>query len=113
MVSDLDVAKRLVHISQSAKERRLEFNLTFRKLKSLLNTKKCYYTDIQFDDTTNNRLSIDRVDSYKGYIDSNVVACIVRINGLKSNIKTDELELILKGINKFNKKKLKTKHEKI
>jgi hypothetical protein len=66
----------------------------------LLLQKKCFYTGLPFEETGDNSRSIDRIDSAKGYIEGNVVACTVGINGKKSNLSISEIEQIYRGIQK-------------
>jgi hypothetical protein len=79
------------------------FDLSFRKCKRLLMTKRCYYTGKPFDDT--DTLTFDRVDNSKGYTDNNVVACSRSFNELKKNLTVDEITLMYKKItNHLNNK---------
>jgi hypothetical protein len=57
----------------------------------LITVDKCYYTGKVFEESTYSR-SVDRVDSAKGYIDSNVVSCTIDINSKKSNLTNLEIE---------------------
>lgn len=105
-ITDLDVAKKLVHISQSAQSRDIEFNLTFSKTKRLLNTKKCFFTGVPLQlkyHTAPDYLSFDRLDPNKGYTDDNVVACTTQFNKLKANLTPEHIKLIY---NKLKKRKL-------
>lgn len=91
--TDLEVAKKLIKISQSAADRKLEFNLTFETVKRLMTYKNCFYTNKPFSNESenpNNR-SFDRMDSSKGYIEGNVVACTIDINQKKSNMSLEEI----------------------
>ena len=50
--------------------------------------------------------SFDRIDSAKGYVEGNVVACTVDINGKKSNLSLEEIEcLYVKLVNRTGVKK--------
>ena len=84
-VSDLEVAKKMLKIFQSAADRKLEFNLSFESVKKLLSYQTCYYTNKKFEEEGSMARSFDRIDSSKGYVEGNVVACTVDINGKKSN----------------------------
>lgn len=103
-VSDLEVAKKMLKIYQSAADRKLEFNLSFESVKKLLNYQTCYYTNKKFEEEGNYSRSFDRVDSAKGYVEGNVVACTVDINGKKSNLSFEEIECIYKKISPFKEK---------
>ena len=104
-VSDLEVAKKMLKIFQSAVDRKLEFNLNFESVKKLLSYTNCYYTNKRFEEEGNYARSFDRVDSSKGYVEGNVVACTVDINGKKSNLTPEEIECLYKKlvVPKFNR----------
>ena len=102
--SDVEVAKKLLNIYQSAADRKLEFNLSFESVKTLLKFQTCYYTGRKFDNDGPYARSIDRIDSSKGYIEGNVVSCTVDINGKKSNLSDDEIELLYTKIVLHKKK---------
>ena len=102
--SDVEVAKKLLNIYQSAMDRKLEFNLSFESVKTLLKFQTCYYTGRKFDNDGPYSRSIDRIDSSKGYIEGNVVSCTVDINGKKSNLSDDEIELLYNKIVLHKKK---------
>lgn len=87
----------MIKIYQSAVDRKLEFNLSFATVKKLLSYKTCYYTNREFvEDRENSPFarSFDRIDSNKGYVEGNVVACTVDINGKKSNLSLEEIETL-------------------
>jgi hypothetical protein len=102
--SDVEVAKKFLNIYQSAMDRKLEFNLSFESVKTLLKFQTCYYTGRKFDNDGPYARSIDRIDSSKGYIEGNVVSCTVDINGKKSNLSDDEIELLYNKIVLHKKK---------
>ncbi len=106
--SDVEVAKKLLNIYQSAMDRKLEFNLSFDSVKTLLKFPTCYYTGRRFDNEGPYARSIDRIDSNKGYIEGNVVSCTVDINGKKSNLSDDEIELLYNKIVLHKKKSVQT-----
>jgi hypothetical protein len=106
-INDLEVAKKMLKIYQSSADRKLEFNLSFESVKKLLTYQTCYYTNKKFEEEGNYSRSFDRVDSAKGYIEGNVVACTVDINGKKSNLSFEEIECIYKKISPFKEKSQK------
>lgn len=103
-LSDVEVAKKLLNIYQSAMDRKLEFNLSFESVKTLLKFQTCYYTGRKFEQEGPYSRSIDRIDSSKGYIEGNVVSCTVDINGKKSNLSDEEIELLYTKIVLHKKK---------
>jgi len=93
-LTDLEVAKKMINIHQSAMDRKLEFDLSFESVKGILVQEKCYYTGRTFEDEGIYSRSVDRIDSSKGYVDGNVVACTVDFNGKKSNLSIDEIKIL-------------------
>lgn len=93
-ITDLEVARKMLKIYQSAQDRKLDFDLSFESVKKLLSYPTCYYTNRKFDEEGQFSRSFDRVDSSRGYVEGNVVACTVDINGKKSNLSMDEIECL-------------------
>lgn len=98
IISDVEVAKKLVNIHSSAQSRSLEFNLTFECVRKLLEYTTCFYTNVTFTEEGSNARSFDRVDNEKGYVVGNVVACTVDINGKKNNLSIDEIVCLYKKL---------------
>ena len=103
IISDVEVAKKLINIHSSAQSRNLEFNLTFECVKKLLEYTTCYYTNVTFTEEGSNARSFDRVDNEKGYVVGTVVACTVDINGKKNNLSIDEIVCLYKKLAYLNK----------
>jgi len=95
-LTDLEVAKKMIKIYQSAADRNLDFDLSFNTVKKLLLEPSCYYTGKKFEENGIFARSFDRVDSDLGYVEGNVVACTVDINSKKSNLTFEEIENIYK-----------------
>ena len=91
---DIEVAKKMLKIYQSAEDRSLEFDLSFETVKQLLLDPNCYYTERLFEESGPFARSFDRIDSNKGYVEGNVVACTIDINSKKSNLSFEEIELL-------------------
>ena len=106
MVSDVDIAQKLLAIKSSADSRGIEFNLTLRKVKKLLSTKKCYISGVELNKVQkdDNQLTFDRLDNSKGYIDDNVVACSLRMNRLKGELTIEDITMLYKSVVKKSKK---------
>ena len=94
-IPDIEVAKKMINLQQSATSRGIEFDLSFETVKSLLLRTNCFYTEAVFEDEGKLAFSVDRIDSKKGYIEGNVVACTIDINGKKSNLTIDERSCFL------------------
>ena len=107
IITDVEVAKKLINIFQSSQDRKLEFNLSFDYVKKLLEYKTCYYTNIPFTEDGNFARSFDRIDSDKGYIEGNVVACTIDINGKKANLSFEEIACLYIKLSKHNENKPK------
>ena len=103
-LSDLEVAKKMIKIFQSAVDRKLEFDLSFITVKKLLQEPKCYYTGKKFEENGVYARSFDRVDSELGYVEGNVVACTVDINSKKSNLTFEEIETLYKVLSESQSK---------
>jgi len=106
MVSDVDIAQKLLAIKSSADSRGIEFNLSLRKVKKLLRTKKCYISGVELNKVQkdDNQLTFDRLDNSKGYIDDNVVACSLRMNRLKGELTIEDITMLYKSVVKKSKK---------
>jgi hypothetical protein len=101
-ISDLDVAKKLVAIKTSADSRGIQFDMSLRRVRQLLNTKRCFISGLPLNRIQHdpNQLTFDRLDNSKGYTDDNVVACSLRVNKLKDNLTVDEITMLYMAIQK-------------
>lgn len=106
IITDLEVAKKLVAIKTSADSRGIEFDLSLRRVRQLLNTKKCFISGVKLNRIHQdpNQLTFDRLDNTKGYTDENVVACSSRLNKLKDSLTVEEITMIYMAIHKKIKK---------
>lgn len=99
--------KRYTQLRNGALTRHIEFNITQDDIKDQYYKQKelCYYTDLKFNkDCSRKRLSIDRMDSSKGYIKDNIVLCCNIINMMKTDLTMEEFKYFVKAI-KINKLK--------
>lgn len=106
-ITDIEVARKMINIAQSASDRKLEYDLTFNTVKGLMTEDVCWYTGKIFQDEGIYSRSFDRIDSFKGYIEGNVVACTVDFNGKKSNLTLEEIEILYNKLVKPSKKNAK------
>lgn len=76
----------------------LDFDLTVGELIEQYEQqdKICFYTDRAFADFTElksqNTISIDRIDSKKGYTRDNIVLCLYVVNRVKSDLGIEDIE---------------------
>ena len=98
--SDLQVAQKMINIFDNAKKREIPFDLSFKEVKRLLTRKTCYFTGVPMNTIPSHKYqrTFDRVDSFKGYVDGNVVACTQKINGAKDNLSKEEIEALYVGL---------------
>jgi len=89
---DIKFMKCYEHKYHSSLERKIEFKLTFAQFKKLLKTKYCFYTgkpliyDFGVTDKQFNHVSLERLDSSKGYTKENTVAVCHGLNQLRSKL---------------------------
>jgi hypothetical protein len=102
MVTDLEVAKKLVQIEKSATDRGFRFNLTLKTIRILLNTKKCFFTGVVLNDIVQHdcQRTFDRIDNNLGYIEGNVVVCSRKLNMKKGNLSILEIKQLYLGLKK-------------
>lgn len=105
---DCYVARKLNSKAQNARDRGIEFTLSFQAMKNLLSATKCYYTGIELTKAAEaaqkaNDLTIDRIDCTKGYVKGNVVACSYAANQLKAQFEKAGLPGLKAGENVFKK----------
>lgn len=98
-MDDIQIAKKLINLQHSARDRKIKFNVSFRKMKQLMSRKTCYYTGERFTETIIR--SIDRVDNDRGYLDDNIVVCTVKINGIKDNLTLNQIDSLNNKIKQF------------
>lgn len=87
-------------LKRNAKKRNIEFSLTRDYFAQWWNIQeqKCVYCDIPIERMSvvnkskklAKRLSIDRIDNDKGYVEGNLALCCLRCNFIKSNLLTFE-----------------------
>jgi len=84
----------------SAKTRNIAWSITSEYLSSM--PMKCHYTGVEltFISCQINTVSLDRLDSEKGYEPGNVVFCCEKINKMKQDLSVDEFVRLCKVISK-------------
>lgn len=108
-ITDSDVTKKWQSLKSSAGSRGKEFTLSLKKVRKLLEAKRCAYSGVSLTPEQNkpNSKTIDRVDNNLGYTDDNVVACAYRINQIKGDTTVAELKAMYKGVTRHLDKKVK------
>lgn len=114
-VTDDDVARKYLSLRKGAEERGLEFNMSLKRVRQVLTTKKCAITGERIHryigktpaNTPANSLSFDRLDSSVGYVDDNVIAVSHKINQLKANLSLAQILTLYTGITKYQQRKEK------
>ncbi len=83
---------RFIRWKAQAKIRNKEFSISLEFLKTL--PKVCFYTGSVLTCEPNhmNTISLDRIDSSKGYIEGNVVFCCQIINKMKTDLNIEEFK---------------------
>lgn len=98
------VAKFYLNKHKNAFSRGIEFSINLISLRNVLKAKRCYWTGIELTHPplTNSGeyppgykkrpsdVTIERIDSRKGYVKGNVVACSQYANSLKSVFENDQ-----------------------
>jgi hypothetical protein len=92
-MTDLQVAKKMMNLYNSANSRGIEFALSFASVRNLMKAKRCYYSGLlltkQRGKAKATDMTVDRLDSSKGYVKGNVVACCSAVNQFKSVFEDD------------------------
>lgn len=85
----------------NARSRGIEWRLTLEYLESL--ERFCFYTgrELTLKIKEENTLSLDRIDSSRGYVEDNVVFCCADINKMKNKFALEYFLRIVKEINNF------------
>ena len=90
--NDIEIARKMINLHQSASSRNLEFDLSFETVKKLISHTHCFYTGQEFEESGKFGMSVDRLDPNRGYVEGNVVACTVDINAKKANLTILEIK---------------------
>lgn len=89
----------------NARKRNREFNISKEFILNLLEKQenRCYYSgdELTVEPKLYNTLSIDRVDSSKGYTEDNVVLCCQKVNVVKNNLSDIEFINLCKKIARY------------
>ena len=89
---EVETARRLIQTYESAGRRNKQFNLSYFTLKNILKQTHCAYSGLPFKKGPGERLSLERFDNDKGYIDGNVIAVREDINSARASHSVESLE---------------------
>lgn len=96
------------NIQNTSYKRKYEFNITIDYLYELWDKQdgKCYYTLVEMINSAGNRIpnqvSVDRIDSSKGYVKDNIALCCQSINYAKSNYNEEIFRDFLNKVKSIN-----------
>ncbi len=112
--------ERVCNLKIRANAKKVEFNLSKEDLINKYEEQKhkCYYSGLELKITLKgpvqyDTLSVDRIDSLKGYTKENTVLCLNSINMLKSNHKLEDIQTVFKAIYMKQKNNIKVKCKKL
>lgn len=103
-MNDVIIAQKYLNKYHNAKNTGIHFNLSLTSFKNLMRAKRCYYTGIIMTTKRTGKLiratdrTVDRLDSSKGYVKGNVVACCHTANKMKGTIECPKFLIGTKGI---------------
>jgi hypothetical protein len=101
------IMKILRHARERAKKHSLPYNLDYEWVKSNLG-EYCPILGIKFNFNSNKvsdeSLSLDKILPEKGYVKENCKIISYKANRLKSNCSLEEIELIIKYLEKYERK---------
>lgn len=107
---DLYVCDKLRRKADNAQSRGIAFEMTFQAMKNILSAKKCYYTGLELTKPRGSGFplratdrTIDRVDSSKGYVKGNVVACSHVANKVKAEFEQAGIPGLKMGVKVLSK----------
>ena len=103
-IKDKTVARKLTQYEHSANSRGLDFDISFKKMRQLLEQETCYYTGRKFEETGIYAKSIDRIDPNHGYVDANIIACVVDINRKKANLTPEEIIMLSDKLHAYRRR---------
>lgn len=105
-VTDQQVVNKWIQLKERAESKNIDFDLSLTSIRNLLKAKKCFYTgtELTFETNSQRGLSIDRIDSSKGYVKGNVCACTRRVNSIKGNLTSHEIKMLANKLDKLSKK---------
>lgn len=120
-VTDERLVIKWTELRNSAHNRGFEFDVSLKRLRQILNTKRCAFTGVEIHFNPDQSeisvgtgiqahfLSIERVDPNIGYIDTNICAMSATINKLKTNLAPIDIIRMARKLEKLGFGKTKRK----
>jgi hypothetical protein len=113
----LFVANKYRWLVKNAAVRAIEFALTIEELSSILKSQICYFSGEELvhyehsreemtangEEHPDNYLTVDRINSDKGYVSGNVVVCAKNINAMKDRMSSEQFEQVIAAKKMFGK----------
>jgi hypothetical protein len=90
-----------LNYQKTAKLRKKEFNLTKEFIEKLfLKNDKCYYSNLPLEWNVGDQgiVTLDRIDSSKGYTEDNVVLCRLDVNLMKRDMTIEHFNFLIKAL---------------
>lgn len=99
---DMTLDKKIKEWKTKAKKRNIEWNLTTEYIKSI--PMVCFYTgeELTVDRNKDNTISLDRIDSNKGYVEGNVVFTSWIINRAKHILSSNDFINMCNKVSRHN-----------
>lgn len=94
--TEAELELRYKNKKKDASSRGLEFSLSYETFCIVMTQPSCFYTGLKY--RVANEISLERVDSDKGYVEGNVVSCLGYINSSKSDLSVKEMEVLLQRV---------------
>ena len=107
-VNEATLALQYVNKARKSEAAGHEFTLPFSAFKRFKSVKTCHYTGMELTTPTEGKVkqtdrTLDRIDSTKGYVVGNVVACSHYANQVKSVLENPSSTIELKHLTKLTK----------
>lgn len=97
VTQNIKFAECYVAKKKDAMRRGIEFTLSFQAFVNMKMQTQCAYTGLPFSETVEeDKMTMERIDNDKGYINGNVVPVMKRYNSLRNQLtsKTIDLEIV-------------------
>ncbi|ASD51985.1 Srd anti-sigma factor [Pseudomonas phage PspYZU05] len=91
MSKDVKILGKIKHKRADAKRRGYAYELSYKFMENICSQTVCLYSGEHFsEDHWNERMSLERIDPNKGYIQGNVIPVKCKYNSLRGDLETPE-----------------------